>query len=162
MHEGRTLTSITGFGSQVGAMLTFNTHGKGPTAIFARAGVSFISSEQACANAEAEIPDYDFDGIHQASRAAWNDILSRFQVKTDHVPSNVTELFYSSIYRTHISPADCECIPSSASVSRCRQLKKLLLDTGENPRWNSTEPYYDSLYCNVRPAPSVPIAVCLH
>ena len=23
-------------------------------------------------------------------------------------------------------------------------------DTGENPKWNSTEPYYDSLYCNVR------------
>lgn len=29
-----------------------------------------------------------------------------------------------------------------------------MLDTGENPKWNSTEPYYDSLYCNVsHPAP---------
>ncbi len=25
-----------------------------------------------------------------------------------------------------------------------------MVDTGENPKWNSTEPYFDSLYCNVR------------
>lgn len=29
------------------------------------------------------------------------------------------------------------------------------LDTGENPRWDSTEPYYDSFYCNVGPIPPV-------
>lgn len=89
-------------------MLTFNTNGNKPTAIYARAGVSFISSEQACRNAESEIPNYDFDGVHKASRDAWNDLLTRFQVKTDNVQANVTEMFYSSIYRTHISPADCK------------------------------------------------------
>lgn len=98
----------TGFGSQVGALLTFTPRSSGTTAILARVGVSFISTDQACANAEEEIPDFDFDGVHQSARAAWNDILSRFQVKTDNVDPEITELFYSSVYRTHISPADCE------------------------------------------------------
>ncbi|CDO77720.1 Glycoside Hydrolase Family 92 protein [Trametes cinnabarina] len=97
------------------------------TAIFVRVGVSFISTDQACTNAEAEIPTFDFDGTRSAARAAWNDILGRVQVETDGVDDDTVTLFYSSLYRTHISPADY---------------------TGENPLWNSTEPYYDSFYCN--------------
>ena len=27
------------------------------------------------------------------------------------------------------------------------------IDTGENPKWSSKEPYYDSLYCNVSISP---------
>lgn len=29
--------------------------------------------------------------------------------------------------------------------------RNTILDTGENPKWETSEPYYDSLYCNVRP-----------
>ncbi|KAF9531264.1 family 92 glycosyl hydrolase [Crepidotus variabilis] len=43
------------------------------------------------------------------------------------VNDDTVKLFYSSLYRSHISPADY---------------------TGENPKWTSDEPYYDSLYCN--------------
>ncbi|KAH8104834.1 glycoside hydrolase family 92 protein [Cristinia sonorae] len=115
------------FANQIGALLTFAPRKQGPTTILARVGVSFISAEQACSNAEEEIPKFDFDGVQKTARAAWNDILSRIQVKTENVDPETTKLFYSSLYRTHISPADY---------------------TGENPKWNSTEPYYDSLYCN--------------
>jgi len=65
--------------------------------------------------------------VHTEARAQWNDLLSRVQVDTTGVPKETIQLFYSSLYRTHISPADY---------------------TGENPKWNSTEPYYDSFYCN--------------
>ncbi|TCD69013.1 hypothetical protein EIP91_009076 [Steccherinum ochraceum] len=115
------------FRSQIGALLTFTPRANGNTPILARAGVSFISIDQACRNAEEEIPDFDFEAVHTAARAEWNELLSRIQVKMDNVDPEITELFYSSVYRTHISPADY---------------------TGENPGWNSTEPYYDSLYCN--------------
>ncbi|KLO17793.1 glycoside hydrolase family 92 protein [Schizopora paradoxa] len=121
-----------GFISELGALLTFpNNRGssKNPstTTILVRVGVSFISSDQACANAEAEIPDFDFDGTVAQSQAAWLDLLDRVKVDTTGVDQETVSLLYSSLYRTHISPADY---------------------TGENPRWNSTEPYFDSLYCN--------------
>lgn len=116
-----------GFIDELGALLTFNPAPRGTTVILVRIGVSFISSEQACANAEEEIPDFNFDEVHSNARAQWNDLLSRVQVDTADVPRETVELFYSSLYRTHISPADY---------------------TGENPKWNSTEPYFDSFYCN--------------
>ncbi|KAH7921949.1 glycoside hydrolase family 92 protein [Leucogyrophana mollusca] len=120
----------SGFVSEMGALIGFppssnTTHQ--PTTILARVGVSFISSAQACANAESEIPDFDFDGTWQTSRNAWNELLGRVQVDTQGVDKETVDLFYSSLYRTHIVPADY---------------------TGENPNWNSTEPYYDSFYCN--------------
>ncbi|PPR02812.1 hypothetical protein CVT26_009598 [Gymnopilus dilepis] len=122
------LQTYYGFVSEMGALFTFNpAPNKQATSILARVGVSFISSDQACANAEAEIGDWDFDRVHSDNRAAWNDVLGRIQVDTTGVPLETTQLFYSSLYRSHISPADY---------------------TGENPKWNSTEPYFDSLYCN--------------
>ncbi|KAG1749718.1 glycoside hydrolase family 92 protein [Suillus paluster] len=115
-------------GNAPGALLTFPPSSNSiDTTILARVGVSFISSDQACANAESEIPDFDFDGTVATARETWNELLSRIQVDTQGVDKEFTELFYSSLYRTHISPADY---------------------TGENPNWNSAEPYYDSFYCN--------------
>ncbi|KIK62310.1 glycoside hydrolase family 92 protein [Collybiopsis luxurians FD-317 M1] len=117
-----------GFIDELGALFTFPPAPKGKqNVILARVGVSFISSEQACANAEEEIPDFDFDHVHTENRAAWNELLGRIQVDATNVPTETIQLFYSAIYRMHISPADY---------------------TGENPKWNSTEPYYDSYYCN--------------
>ncbi|KAF9483277.1 glycoside hydrolase family 92 protein [Pholiota conissans] len=122
------LQTYYGFVSEMGALITFNpAPGGKATSILARVGVSLISSAQACANAEEEIPTFDFDAVHASNRAAWNDVLGRVQVDARGVDKNTTELFYSSLYRSHISPADY---------------------TGENPKWNSTEPYFDSLYCN--------------
>ncbi|THU97168.1 glycoside hydrolase family 92 protein [Dendrothele bispora CBS 962.96] len=95
--------------------------------ILARVGLSLISTEQACGNAEEEIPDWDFDRVVRDSQEQWFDILSRVQVDTEGVDDNITTLLYSSLYRTHLLPADY---------------------TGENPNWESTEPYYDAFYCN--------------
>lgn len=118
----------SGFLSEMGALLTFPPSPNSiHTTILARVGVSFISSDQACANAESEIPNFDFDETVATAREIWNELLSRIQVDTQGVDKEITELFYSSLYRTHISPADY---------------------TGENPNWSSTEPYYDSFYCN--------------
>ncbi|OCH84461.1 glycoside hydrolase family 92 protein [Obba rivulosa] len=115
------------FLNQLGGLLTFNPNLNGTTTILARVGVSFISPEQACANAEEEIPDFDFDSVRSSARSQWNELLGRIQVDPQGVDSETVSLFYSSLYRTHISPADY---------------------TGENPKWNSSEPYYDSFYCN--------------
>lgn len=121
-----------GFQPEMGAVFTFRPSPTTITSILARVGVSFISAEQACQNADEEIPDFDFERLREEASVAWDDVLGRVQVDLSPVETgeNVeqkAELFYSSLYRTHISPADY---------------------TGENPKWKSSEPYYDSLYCN--------------
>lgn len=154
----------SGFIDELGALLTFNPAPRGKTIVLARVGVSLISSGQACANAEEEIPDFDFDEVHRNARSQWNDLLSRVQVDTAGVPRETVELFYSSVRiiphtysdqylymqvalpHPHIS---CRLWVFPSIVST---LIELLTDTGENPKWNSTEPYFDSFYCNVRHA----------
>lgn len=94
--------------------------------ILARVGVSFISPQQACNNAEAEIPTFDFNGTHAAAQAAWRDTLGVVEVKPGGVNESLQRTFWSGLYRASISPQDY---------------------TNENPLWSSSEPYYDSYYC---------------
>ena len=102
------IQEYTGYRSELGALLGFNQNGANQeTGILVRVGMSFISTDQACANAEEEIADFDFEGTRAAARAEWNDLLGRVQVETDGVDDDTIELFYSSLYRSHISPADC-------------------------------------------------------
>jgi putative alpha-1,2-mannosidase len=100
----------------------------GPGPIYARMGVSFISADQACQNAETEIPgpDFDFDGLVTAAKDAWRSKFAPITIDTTGVDDSMQVSFWSSIYRTMISPQDY---------------------TGENPHWQSDEPYFDSFYC---------------
>lgn len=91
------LIYVSGFIDELGALLTFNPAPRGKTTILARVGVSLVSSKQACANAEEEIPDFNFDEVHRNARAQWNGLLSRVQVDTTGVPKETVELFYSSV-----------------------------------------------------------------
>ncbi|KAF5320469.1 hypothetical protein D9611_010776 [Ephemerocybe angulata] len=118
-----------GFQPELGAVFTFppSPSTSSPTSILARVGVSLISAEQACKTAEEEIPDFDFERLRNEAKATWNELLGRVQVDVTGGKEEDVELFYSSLYRTHIAPADY---------------------TGENPKWESDEPYFDSLYCN--------------
>lgn len=84
-------------------MFTFNPAPSGKTTILARVGVSLISSDQACANAEEEIPDFDFEKVHGDARAQWNDLLGRVQVDTTGVSKETVQLFYSSVRAIYTS-----------------------------------------------------------
>ncbi|KAJ7604653.1 glycosyl hydrolase family 92-domain-containing protein [Roridomyces roridus] len=108
---------------QAGALISF-TNAK---SVVARFGVSFHNAEQACANAEAEVPDWDFDNIQSASEQAWETILSRVAIDTDVEDANVVELLYSSLYRASLVPANL---------------------TDENPYWQSQYPFYDAFFCS--------------
>lgn len=106
-----------------GAFTQFNA--PSDNSISARVGVSFISVQQACSNAEKEIPNFDFAKTLSAAEAAWDTKLSVVQVDETGVDENLLQTFWSGIYRTIISPQDY---------------------TGENPLWTSSVPYYDSYY----------------
>jgi putative alpha-1,2-mannosidase len=91
-----------------------------------RMGLSFISTTQACTNAETEIPDFDFDAVANSSRSQHEEYLNRIRVDPTGVSETHLKLFYSSLYRTLISPQNY---------------------TGENPLWDTEEPTFDSFYC---------------
>lgn len=119
--------SINGSPLPGGAFVRFESTADPVTA---RVGLSFISADQACANAEAEIPDFDFQGVQDAATEAWREKLSPIVVSTGGGvdPEQITN-FYSGIYRTMVNPQNY---------------------TGENPNWNTGEPYFDSFYWYVR------------
>lgn len=93
--------------------------------ITARVGVSFVSVSQACSNAEKEQPDFDFDGTVTAAEAVWRRKMDVMTIDAAGVSTELQTVFWSGAYRAMISPQDY---------------------TGENPLWESDEPYYDSFY----------------
>ena len=108
---------------QGGAFVRFND--PEDSNILARVGLSFISIERACHNAESEIPTFDFDATRAAATERWREKMAPIRVSSTGVNSSVLTNFYSSIYRTMVNPQDY---------------------TGENPLWESAEPYFDSFY----------------
>lgn len=114
--------SINGYPLPGGAFVRF---ANGDEPVLVRSATSFISAAQACAHAEAEIPDFDFDAVRSAARAAWETKLSPFSVNSTGVDSSFVTNFFSGVYRTMINPQNY---------------------TGENPLWSSDEPYFDSFY----------------
>ncbi|KAJ5902241.1 hypothetical protein N7495_002769 [Penicillium taxi] len=111
---------------QAGGFMEFDRPRDG--VITTRVGVSYISSEQACSNAETEIPNplLKFKELQSAAEDAWREKLSPIKVVSGGVGDRMLRAFWSGIYRTMLSPQDM---------------------TGENPLWESDEPYFDSFYC---------------
>ena len=108
-------------GGKAGAWLQFRT--KAGQQVELKVGISFISVEQAKLNATQEISGFDFEKTRAAAESAWNAALSTIEIKG--VSPEQRQLFYSSVYHTMLMPVD---------------------RTGENPLWQSSEPYYDDFY----------------
>jgi putative alpha-1,2-mannosidase len=65
--------------------------------VLVRMGTSFISPEQACSNAEEEIPDFEFESVSQSSVSQFETLLNRIRVNTTTVTNETLTLFYSSV-----------------------------------------------------------------
>ncbi|KAJ7656500.1 alpha-1,2-mannosidase, putative subfamily [Mycena polygramma] len=116
-----------GNNNPAGVLMGFTPAPATPETLAVRMGVSWTSTAKACAYAEQEVPDISaFDAVHTAARAKWNEVLGTVQVDATGVSNDTQELFWSSLYRTYISPTNI---------------------TGDNPLWESNEPYWDSFYC---------------
>ncbi|KAI1328713.1 glycoside hydrolase family 92 protein [Xylariaceae sp. FL0255] len=94
----------------------------------ARVGTSFISAEQACTNAETEIPNpaEDFDELVTEAQSEWREKLQTISISPGGASVDMQTSFYTSVYHTMMSPQNY---------------------TGENPKWDSGIPYFDSFYC---------------
>lgn len=106
--------------ARLGAVFSFNS-----TTITSRVGISFISTSQACSNVNSQIPNgTTLSNLTTNAIQSWNEeVLSK--VTTTETNLSNLQLLYSSIYFMHLLPSN---------------------RTGENPLWNSTEPYYDDTF----------------
>ncbi|KAL8637545.1 MAG: hypothetical protein Q9228_005193 [Teloschistes exilis] len=108
----------------------FNNRTVGATFSFAdrnvtsRVGVSWISIPKACQFVDDEIPTGStIDDLAAAAKDNWNaQIFSNIKAETKD--SEKLGLFYSSLYGMNLMPSN---------------------RTGENPLWESSEPYYDDI-----------------
>jgi predicted alpha-1,2-mannosidase len=123
---GRTLSSdkdaTVGANTPIGATFDFTTRAN--QVIQAKVGISFISTEQAKQNVEREIPAWNFAAVRNAARALWNTELAKLRLAGES--DSQRRQLYTAMYHIMLMPTD---------------------RTGENPGWQSSEPYYDDYYC---------------
>jgi predicted alpha-1,2-mannosidase len=100
--------------------LSFDFHTKAGQTIQTKVALSFISTAQARDSLQRETPGWNFNAVRQASVATWNRALSPMQLQ-GATPEQRRE-FYTALYHVMLMPSD---------------------RTGENPVWQSNEPYYD-------------------
>jgi predicted alpha-1,2-mannosidase len=110
---------VSGTG-QLGGIFTFAGN-----KVRSRVAISFISTAKACANLDSEITlDTTLQTLVSDAQDRWNtEILSKVNISS----SNTTDLqlLYSSMYGMFLIPSN---------------------RTGENPHWNTTEPYFDDVF----------------
>jgi predicted alpha-1,2-mannosidase len=87
-------------GKNIKAVLNFQT--KANEEILVKVGISAVSAEGARKNLNAEIPDWDFEGVRKAAETAWAKELSKVEIEggTEAQRKN----FYTAMYHAHLSP----------------------------------------------------------
>ncbi len=87
-------------GTGVKGILSFD---KAPHELMLKVGISPVSSENALANINAEIPGWDFDGVVKQAHDQWNKELSKIDMTTGDDAARST--FYTALFHTMIAPA---------------------------------------------------------
>lgn len=101
-----------------GLSFDFPTHAG--QAVQAKVAISFLSTEDARKSMEQELPGWNFEATRQAADQVWEKALSPIQLH-GATPEQRREL-YTALYHVMLMPSD---------------------RSGENPKWQSSEPYYD-------------------
>ena len=68
-----------------------------------KVGISPVSSDNALANINAEIPGWNFNDIVKLADKKWNDELSKITIETKNADDK--KIFYTALYHTMIDPA---------------------------------------------------------
>ena len=104
----------------VGGLYTFAS-----STVSSRVGISWISNEKACQNLQDEIPaGTGFSTVVQDTKDTWNSQALSTITTTSTNTTNLG-LLYTSLYFMNLLPTN---------------------QTGENPGWTSTEPYYSDIF----------------
>ena len=100
-HLNLSINLIGGTPYQSGALFSYDGQ---PETVNIRVGVSFVSADQTCSNAESEVGSSSFEDIVNKSKALWQEKLSKIEIDVANTPANITEMHYSSLYRSSLKP----------------------------------------------------------
>jgi predicted alpha-1,2-mannosidase len=87
-------------GKNIKAVVNFQT--KTNEEILVKVGISAVSAEGARKNLDAEIPNWDFDGVKKAAETAWAKELSIIEIEGGTEAQR--KIFYTAMYHAHLSP----------------------------------------------------------
>ncbi len=87
-------------GKNCGVILTFATSTN--AVVQARAGISYVSLENARQNLAQENPSWDFSAVRQKAGALWNAVLNHIQVKGGSLAQR--QSFYTALYHCFMHP----------------------------------------------------------
>ncbi|KAL2840796.1 glycosyl hydrolase family 92-domain-containing protein [Aspergillus pseudoustus] len=118
-QDSGSATASTG-STRVGGLYSFDDK-----TVISRVGISWISASRACQHVQNEIPpEKDFQSVVSDAAFEWEDIVFS-KVTTTTTNETSLALLYSSLYFMHLIPTN---------------------QTGENPNWESEEPYYQDIF----------------
>ena len=70
--------------------------------LLVKVGISAVSVENAVANLNGEIPDWNFEGTHSKAITAWHSALSR--IRLDGASKDQKVVFYTALYHALLAP----------------------------------------------------------
>lgn len=71
--------------------------------VLAKVGISSVDEEGARLNVEAEIPNWDFEGVMKQANTVWNETFGKIDIETSDNDSRT--VFYTSLYHAFIQPS---------------------------------------------------------
>ena len=71
--------------------------------VLAKVGISSVDEEGARLNVEAEIPNWDFEGVMKQANTTWNEALGKIDIEISDNDSRT--VFYTSLYHAFIQPS---------------------------------------------------------
>jgi len=74
-----------------------------PVNVMLKVGISPVSTANALANIQAELPDWNFDATVKAADAAWEKELGK--VKFETADTTRRRIFYTALYHTMVAPS---------------------------------------------------------
>ncbi|MBC9931470.1 glycoside hydrolase family 92 protein [Chitinophaga qingshengii] len=87
-------------GKEVKGVISFE---KSPGQVMLKVGISPVSSANALANINAEMPGWDFAKVVNSANAKWDKELSKVDIQTKDEAAR--RVFYTALYHTMIDPA---------------------------------------------------------
>lgn len=87
-------------GSKLKLVLHYPDAGDAP--LLVKVGISAVSAENALANLDAELPDFDFARVHAEAVAAWEKELGRVRIDTGDDAQR--RIFYTGLYHALLAP----------------------------------------------------------
>ncbi|HTE27214.1 GH92 family glycosyl hydrolase [Flavitalea sp.] len=99
-NKNSKLAGTNGKDSAIKGLISFK---EGPALLQIKVGISPVSSENALANIDAEIPGWDFESVLKEAETKWNKELSKLTIETSDLTAK--RVFYTALYHTMINPS---------------------------------------------------------